>query len=82
MTSLETRRKAVNLYSVIVRVKHIPAKQVECLGKVHHLPAELQTWRLPVGQNPFAHNGLHTYKTSNPQEMADLMRAYKNQEWV
>lgn len=82
MTTITESRIAAPLYAIIVRVQHVPAKQVECLGRVHHVPAELHTWRLPVGQDPFNHNGLLTYKTSDPVQMRNLMRAYKNQEWV
>lgn len=82
LPTIADSRIAAPLYAIIVRVELIPAKTVLCLGKKHSVPAELHTWRLPVGQDPFNHNGLLPYKTSDPVQMRKLMRAYKNQEWV
>lgn len=84
LPTIADSRIAAPLYAIIVRVQMIPAREVSCLGgrAIQHLPAELLTWRLPVGQDPFNHNGLLTYKTSDPVQMRKLIRAYKNQEWV
>lgn len=82
LPTIQQSRNCSNLYSIIVRVQMVPAKDVTCLGRTTRVPAELLTWRLPVTQDPFNHNGLHTYKTNNPEEMNRLMRAYKNQEWI
>jgi hypothetical protein len=82
MATITDRRKIVDLLSIIVRIQYVPARQVKLFGRVRCIPAELHVWRLPIHQNPFDHNGLHPFKTSDPVQMKNLMRAYKNQEWV
>lgn len=55
LPTIADSRIAAPLYAIIVRVELIPAKTVLCLGRKHSVPAELLTWRLPVGQDPFNH---------------------------